>query len=159
MPLQNMSSQNTANRPKLLIVLCAFMLALVLLPACSSTSGSSGSSSSGSSSQTSSGQSSGYTTVSVEEAKQMIDAGGITVVDVRRSDEYASGHLPGAINVPNEDISKTQPEALPDKDAKLLVYCRTGVRSAQASTKLVDMGYTQVYNMDGGITAWKYDTE
>lgn len=100
----------------------------------------------------------GYHKISAEEAKEMMDAGGVTVVDVRREDEYSQGHVPGAILVPNESIGDEQPEGLPDMDAVLLVYCRSGVRSKQAAKKLVDLGYKEVYDF-GGIISWPYETE
>ena len=78
-----------------------------------------------------------YHKITASEAKAMMDQGGVTVVDVRREDEYAAGHIPGSILVSNEGIRDTQPEGLPDLDAVLLIYCRTGVRSRLASDKLV----------------------
>ncbi|MEQ2425604.1 rhodanese-like domain-containing protein [Enterocloster hominis (ex Hitch et al. 2024)] len=98
-----------------------------------------------------------YHKISAEEAKTMMDKGGVTVVDVRREDEYAAGHIPGSILVPNEGIRDTQPEELPDLDAVLLVHCRTGVRSKQASDKLLEIGYKNVYDF-GGIVDWPYET-
>lgn len=98
-----------------------------------------------------------YHKISAEEAKAMMDKGGVTVVDVRREDEYAAGHIPGSILVPNEGIRDTQPEELPDLDAVLLVHCRTGVRSKQASDKLLEIGYKNVYDF-GGIVDWPYET-
>lgn len=98
-----------------------------------------------------------YHKISAEEAKAMMDKGGVTVVDVRREDEYAAGHIPGSILVPNEGIRDTQPEELPDLDAVLLVHCRTGVRSKQASDKLLEIGYKNVYDF-GGIVNWPYET-
>ena len=100
---------------------------------------------------------SAYHKISAEEAKKMMDKGGVTIVDVRRQDEYDQGHIKDAILVPNETISDTQPEALPDKDAVLLIYCRSGRRSAEAANKLVAQGYTQVYDF-GGIIDWPYET-
>ncbi len=97
-----------------------------------------------------------YHKISAEEAKTMMDKGGVTVVDVRREDEYAAGHIPGSILVPNEGIRDTQPEELPDLDAVLLVHCRTGV-SKQASDKLLEIGYKNVYDF-GGIVDWPYET-
>ena len=91
-----------------------------------------------------------YHKITAEEAK--------TIVDVRRPDEYAAQHIPGAINVPNEDISSDPPAALPDMDAVLLVHCRTGIRSKAASDKLIQMGYQNVYDF-GGIVDWPYETE
>ena len=76
------------------------------------------------------------------------------IVDVRRPDEFAKGHIPGAINVPNEDIADEQPAELPDLDQVLLVHCQTGRRSAAASKKLADIGYTRVLEF-GGIMTWK----
>ena len=99
-----------------------------------------------------------YHKITAEEAKTMIDNGGVTIVDVRRPDEYAAQHIPGAINVPNEDISSDPPAALPDMDAVLLVHCRTGIRSKAASDKLIQMGYQNVYDF-GGIVDWTYETE
>lgn len=99
-----------------------------------------------------------YHKITAEEAKTMIDNGEVTIVDVRRPDEYAAQHIPGAINVPNEDISSDPPAALPDMDAVLLVHCRTGIRSKAASDKLIQMGYQNVYDF-GGIVDWPYETE
>lgn len=100
--------------------------------------------------------------ISAEEAKKMMDEGNVTIVDVRRQDEYDAEHVKGAILVPNESIESGNnaiaPKELPDKDAVLLVYCRTGIRAAEASQKLVDMGYTNVYDF-GGIVDWPYDKE
>ncbi|MDO4207061.1 MAG: rhodanese-like domain-containing protein [Lachnospiraceae bacterium] len=76
------------------------------------------------------------------------------IVDVRRPDEFAKGHIPGAINVPNEGIADEQPAELPDLDQVLLVHCQTGRRSAEASRKLADIGYTRVLEF-GGIMTWK----
>lgn len=101
---------------------------------------------------------SAYHKITAQEAKEMIDGGNVTVVDVRTAEEYAEAHIPGAVLVPNESIGGEAPEALPDKDAVLVVHCRTGVRSKQASDKLVDLGYTNIYDM-GGIVDWSYETE
>lgn len=98
-----------------------------------------------------------YHKINAEEAKRMIDEGDVTIVDVRTPGEYAERHLENALNVPNEEIADTPPEKLADKDARLIVYCRTGVRSKQASDKLVAMGYTNVFDM-GGINDWPYET-
>lgn len=99
-----------------------------------------------------------YRKISAEEAKQKIDENkDVIIVDVRTPEEYAEKHLEGAINIPNETIADRQPEQLPDQDAEILVYCRTGVRSKQASDKLVEMGYQNIYDM-GGIADWPYET-
>ena len=95
-----------------------------------------------------------YTRISQETAKQMLaEDDGHILVDVRRPDEFAAGHIPGAICVPNESIGEEPPALLPDRDAILLLYCRSGNRSRQAAQKLVDLGYTNVYEF-GGILDW-----
>lgn len=100
-----------------------------------------------------------YKQISQDEAMQMMqEESGYLIVDVRRPDEFAEGHIAGAINVPNETIEDEMPEALPDRDQLLLVYCRAGNRSKEASQKLADMGYTNVYEF-GGINTWQGDIE
>ncbi len=99
-----------------------------------------------------------YHTVTAETAKYMMDEGSVTIVDVRTQSEYDAGHVENAILVPNETIGSIVPEELPDKETVLLVYCRTGRRAADASQKLVDMGYTKVYDF-GGIEDWPYEIE
>lgn len=99
-----------------------------------------------------------YHTIDAEEAKAMLEKGGVTLVDVRTSAEYEEGHIPGALIVPNEEIGAEPPSLLPDKDAAIIVYCRTGVRSREAAGKLANLGYTNVYNLSGGIQKWTYDT-
>ena len=89
-----------------------------------------------------------------EEMKVMTGDEPYVIVDVRRPDEFAKGHIPGAINVPNEGIADEQPAELPDLDQVLLVYCQTGRRSVAASKKLADIGYTRVLEF-GGIMTWK----
>ena len=81
----------------------------------------------------------------------------VIVVDVRRADEYAAGHVPGAILIPNEEIGSSVLEELPVLDAEILVYCRSGRRSAEAAEKLVKIGYTNVSDF-GGIIDWPYET-
>ncbi|OQA14509.1 MAG: Thiosulfate sulfurtransferase PspE precursor [Firmicutes bacterium ADurb.Bin356] len=80
----------------------------------------------------------------------------VLIVDVRTEEEYATGHIPGALLLPNETIGETQPELLPDKNATILVYCRSGNRSRTASIKLLGLGYENVYDF-GGITSWPYE--
>ena len=95
-----------------------------------------------------------YTQISQEEAKEMMEQDdGHVIVDVRRPDEFAAGHIPGALCIPNESIGSEQPEELPDLDQIILIYCRSGNRSKQAAQKLFDMGYSNVYEF-GGINDW-----
>ena len=95
-----------------------------------------------------------YTQISQEEARQLMEQDGTQIiVDVRTQEEYDSGHIPGAICIPNERIGTEQPEELPGLDQIILIYCRSGNRSKQAAQKLFDMGYTNVYEF-GGINDW-----
>lgn len=102
-------------------------------------------------------ENSAYHKITAEEAKEQMDEGGVTVVDVRTPEEYASGHIQGAVNLPNETIGEEAPKALEDKQAVVLLYCRTGVRSKNAAQKLVELGYENVYDF-GGIVDWTYGT-
>lgn len=95
--------------------------------------------------------------ITPREAKEMMDPGGVTVVDVRTPEEYRQAHIPGAVLVPVDSITGEAPGALPEKNAVLLVYCRTGVRSANAAKRLTALGYTKVYDF-GGIVDWPYET-
>ena len=95
-----------------------------------------------------------YTQISQDEAKKMMEQDGTQIiVDVRMQEEYDSGHVPGAICIPNESIGTEPPEELPDFDQIILIYCRSGNRSKQAAQKLFDMGYINVYEF-GGINDW-----
>lgn len=138
--------------------LAFLIIAALALAACSAPGGSGAGASPSGSAETAVSPDSAYHKITAEEAKKMIDAGGVTIVDVRTAEEYAEKHIPGAVLVPNESIGEDPPEQLPDQDAVLLVHCRTGVRSRQASDKLVGLGYTQIYDF-GGIADWPYETE
>ena len=122
----------------------AFLLALVLpLAGCAALTGSD--------------QPAGYRQVSGQEAMDMM-AGqeDYLILDVRTQAEYDGGHIPGAICLPNEDIGREDPPQLPLKDHLILVYCRSGNRSKQASDKLAALGYTNVVEF-GGINTWPGD--
>ena len=105
------------------------------------------------------GESTGeYKQITMDEAVTMMDEKtDYIILDVRRPDEFAEKHIPNAINVPNETIGEEAIPELPDKDQLLLVYCRSGNRSKQASKKLAAMGYTNVYEF-GGINDWPGET-
>jgi len=97
-----------------------------------------------------------YTKISALEAKEIMESGEpYVLLDVRTQEEYDEGHIDGSLLIPYTDIEKLAPEALPDKDATILVYCRSGRRSAIAAQSLADMGYTHVLDM-GGIQDWSY---
>ena len=123
--------------------LLPFVLSLMLLSSCGTTGGSS----------------SGYRQISMDEAvKMMRDEKDYIILDARRPDEYAEGHIPGAINVPNEEIGTTEIAELPDKSQLILVYCRSGRRSKEASEKLARLGYTNIVEF-GGILDYKGEIE
>jgi rhodanese-related sulfurtransferase len=98
-----------------------------------------------------------YKKISAADAKARMDSGDeLIILDVRTQEEFNAGHIAGAILVPNETIIDEQPELLPDLDAEILVYCRSGNRSGQAANKLLAMGYTNVIDF-GGIIDWPYE--
>lgn len=98
-----------------------------------------------------------HETISASTAKEMIDRDdSIIILDVRTKDEYNEGHIENALLLPDTDVESKAEELLPDKDATILVYCRSGRRSALSATKLDELGYTNVYDF-GGIIDWPYD--
>ena len=97
-----------------------------------------------------------YHKISGEEAYEMMASQEVVVVDVRTREEYDGGHIENAVLVPNESIGSEMPEALPDKEATLLVYCRSGRRSKDAAQKLLALGYQNVYDF-GGVIDWPYE--
>ena len=100
-----------------------------------------------------------YRLISMEEAVTMMaEETDYIILDVRRADEYASGHIPGAIHVANESIGTAEIPELPDKNQLILVYCRSGNRSKQAARKLVALGYTNIVEI-GGILDWTGEIE
>ena len=100
-----------------------------------------------------------FSQITMDEAKEIFETpGDYIILDVRRADEYAGGHIPGAINVANESINDTCPEELPDLNQTIYVYCRSGNRSKQASKKLVSLGYTNIIEF-GGILDWTGEIE
>lgn len=96
--------------------------------------------------------------ISVEQAKEMLSRNAdIILLDVRTEDEYKEKHIEGAILIPDYEIASRAKSELPDKDAVILLYCRSGRRSANAAKELNDMGYSNVYDF-GGILDWPYET-
>lgn len=99
-----------------------------------------------------------YRQVNMDEAITMMEEGsGYIILDVRTPGEFEEKHIPGAINVANETIGTDEIPELPDKDQLILVYCRSGNRSKQASEKLVALGYTNIVEF-GGINDWPGET-
>lgn len=93
-------------------------------------------------------------TIDAAQAKEMLDHETVIVVDVRTKAEYEEGHLPAAQNLSLDEIDKAA--SLYEKDTTLIVYCRSGARSAQAAQSLKEAGFTDIYDM-GGIIDWPYD--
>lgn len=99
-----------------------------------------------------------YRQVSPEEAAAMMEEeSDYIILDVRTQEEYETAHIPGAICIPNETIGTEDIPELPDKEQLILVYCRSGNRSKQASEKLVNQGYTNIVEF-GGINSWTGET-
>ena len=103
-------------------------------------------------------QESGYRQVTAEEAVALMEKeSGYIILDVRTAQEYSEKHIPKAVNIPNESIGTEDLPALPDKNQLILVYCRSGNRSKQASEKLAALGYTNIVEF-GGINSWPGET-
>lgn len=98
-----------------------------------------------------------YIKITAAEAKYMIDNEEVIIVDVRTQEEYDEVHIDGAILIPDASIEKLASGLLTDKNATILVYCRSGRRSEIASKQLIEMGYLKVYDF-GGIIDWPYET-
>jgi len=111
------------------------VIAVALLTGCSSTSDA-------------------VTDVDVAEAQQIVDDGGAVILDVRTPEEFAAGHLPGAININVEASDFDTKVAGLDESAETLVYCQTGNRSGVATDKMVELGFTDMSDLQGGIEAW-----
>ena len=129
----------TMKKRKTLINIILFVLCMILISGCSR-------------------ETPGYQQISQDEAKKMMESDdGHLILDVRTKEEFDSGHIPGAICIPVETIEDTPPGELPDKEQIILVYCRSGRRSKDASEKLAKMGYTHIYEF-GGIIDWDGET-
>jgi rhodanese-related sulfurtransferase len=98
----------------------------------------------------------GYSTISVSEAKYLVENNSnLFILDVRTESEYEDGHVSGAYLIPHTEISDRQDELPTNKSQPILVYCRSGVRSVNASLTLESLKYTELYNMAGGFNQWK----
>lgn len=95
--------------------------------------------------------------ITPEEAKRMMEEeSGVIILDVRTQAEFDAGHIAGALLLPDTEVADKAADLLPDKTATILVYCRSGRRSALAGETLAGMGYTHVYDF-GGIIDWPYE--
>ena len=100
-----------------------------------------------------------YEKISMSEGlKRMESDKDFILLDVRRADEFAAGHIPGAVNLPNEQIGKAEISSLPDKNQTIYIYCRSGNRSKQAADKLLALGYTNLIEF-GGILDYTGELE
>ena len=99
-----------------------------------------------------------YMNITAEEAKKIMDTeSDYIILDVRTEEEFAQGHIPGAMLIPDYTIREKAETALPDKDALILVYCRSGRRSKNAAQILAELGYSNIREF-GGIMSWPYET-
>ncbi len=92
---------------------------------------------------------SAYETITTNKALELIDGGAI-LIDVRTVDEYNTGHITNAVNIPLDQIETVGY----DKNSTIIVYCQSGIRSKEAVEKLANLGYTSLYNLDGGLINW-----
>ena len=100
----------------------------------------------------------GYRSIPQDEAKELMRTqNGCIILDVRTREEFEQAHIKGAVCIPNEEIGSTPPAELADKSQLILVYCRSGNRSKQASAKLAALGYTNILEF-GGINTWTGET-
>ena len=100
-----------------------------------------------------------YVNITAQEAKQIMDTQeGYVILDVRSQEEFDGGHIPGAILIPDTEITEKAEQVLTDKNQLILVYCRSGRRSKLAAEALVELGYTNIKEF-GGIIDWPYEVE
>ena len=100
-----------------------------------------------------------YMNITPETAKQIMDTSkDYVILDVRTQEEFDQAHIPGAILIPNDQISAEAERVLMDKNQLILVYCRSGRRSKLAAEELVKLGYTNIKEL-GGIIDWPYEVE
>jgi len=93
--------------------------------------------------------------VSISEAKDLIDKGGYVFLDCREPKEFKMGHIPGAMNIPRGLLEFKIAKKIPDKNAKIVMYCKKGGRGCLATCTLCRMGYKNAQNMAGGWMAWE----
>ncbi len=99
---------------------------------------------------------SAYQNVSLDKAYTMINDGDTVIIDSRKVSEYDSGHIPGAICIPDEMIADLAEGLLEDKDQTIIVYGSSDDRSREAAEKLAELGFTKI-SVFGGLNSWPYD--
>ena len=143
-------------------ILCIVCLSCILLTACGNDSSIGiigGADGPTSVIITEKGEKTMYEQITQDEAKKIMDSEEKHIIlDTREQDEFDEGHIPGAILLPYTEIEDKAEEMLPDKDALILVYCRSGRRSKIAAQSLAELGYTNIKEF-GGIITWKYEVE
>ena len=128
---------------KIIIIILAALMSGMLMTACSGSDN----------------QQNVYMNITAQEAKQLMDTeSDYVILDVRTPEEYYEKHIPGAVLIPDYEITMRAESELPDKSQLILVYCRSGRRSKLASDALVELGYTNIREF-GGIIDWPYETE
>ena len=94
-------------------------------------------------------------TINVHELKNRMDASApLYLIDVREQEEWQEMRIPGAIHIPKDTLSMQIESVVSDKDQAIYLHCRGGVRSLHAAQSLMDLGYKEVYSVDGGIVEW-----
>ena len=142
MPLSRYNYKGFIIRRKIMKKLIPILLSALMLTGCAGAGN----------------QPNSYRQISMDEAVAMMEQeSGYIILDVRTPEEFAEKHIPNAINIPNENIGTDEISALPDKDQLIMVYCRSGRRSKEASAKLAKLGYTNIVEF-GGIIDWKGET-
>ena len=133
---------------KIVLLLLAISLIAFLVMGCSKQAA-----------KTDSDKSGGYQKITASAVKSRLDKGEqLIIVDVRTKEEYDGGHIPKSLLIPYDEIEVKAASLLPDKNAAIIVYCRTGRRSEIAAKSLLKLGYTNVADM-GAISDWKYGLE
>lgn len=97
----------------------------------------------------------GFEEIKTTGAVQMMNRDEPVILDTRTPEEYAEGHILNALNIPHDQIEERLEELAPYKQDKIIVYCRTGQRSAKAASVLVKNGFSAVYKMNGGMLSWQ----
>lgn len=101
---------------------------------------------------------SGYNKISAQTGSTMLEENSkIVLIDVRTKEEYDSGHIQGSILIPHDEIADKIKDVVPKKSTPIIVYCRSGSRSKTAANTLIELGYSEIYDM-GGIIDWPYET-
>lgn len=135
-----------------LLAACALCAAIAALGGCASAAQGPGDAQSGSQ------PTEAVSTITAEQARELMISDQDVVLDVRTQEEYDASHIANARLLPVDEITaQTAAQVAPDKDRAVFVYCRTGIRSAEAAEKLADLGYAEIYDF-GGILSWPYDT-